>query len=242
MSTTTSPCRRRGSTRCSTAPGRTSTQRSARGSPVTTESRASSPRWTRREALARARRDGEPRPAASSPDTSSRIAELLGHASRRSGSASTRTRARPRRASSAARPAATVLRPGAPAGPHTATTRPVGPASAGADGRSAGRAAVAAAVRRRAPWAPRSRRARRAPSEGRGRRRRPARRCRSGWPAPGRRRSPRPAHDRHRPHAVRAQVVDRGRVETGRLERRAPPRRPARTRPWRAGRRRRRSA
>ena len=120
-------------------PARTSTQRSARGSPVTTLRCWSSPRCTepsRCSSWPAASR----RTAASSPETSSRMPSCWATAPPY-GSASTSTTRRSRRPISAASAAASVVRP-EPAGPHTATTRPAtvgacgpgGPAGAGPAG------------------------------------------------------------------------------------------------------------
>ncbi len=122
MSTTTSPRVRSVRRRVSTAPGRTSRQRSGRGRPVTTARCSPSPRWTEASSSVRVPAAAW-RAAASRPETSSSTPSCWAWLAA-TGSASTSTVPRPRRASSAASPAATVLRPGAPGGPHTASTRP----------------------------------------------------------------------------------------------------------------------
>ena len=127
MSTTTWPRPRATSRTCSTAPARTSTHRSGRGSPVITPRCGWTPRWTPAKRSASSP-EAASRAAASSPDTSSMIPSCWASAPPY-GSASTSAVRSPRRASSAATPAATVVRPGAPAGPHTAITRPSGPSS-----------------------------------------------------------------------------------------------------------------
>ena len=98
-----------------------------------------------------------PRPAGrptSRPETSSRMPSCWATAPPY-GSASTSTVRSRRRASSAARPVATVVRPGAPAGPHTATTRPaaVGGRSASGGRARPARTAGVGRLRRRRPTA-----------------------------------------------------------------------------------------
>ncbi len=78
MSTTTSPCSRASSRRCSTEPARTSTHRSPRGSPVTTLRWASRPRCTEAEPLLELPGRGQPGGGEQAGDLVE-DPELLGH-------------------------------------------------------------------------------------------------------------------------------------------------------------------
>ena len=123
VSITTWPCRLAVSARSSTVPGRTSVQRSGRGRPVTTVNWWSKARWTL------ANRSSSI-PLAGQPSRRQQSGDLVEHAElparpcrrkgrRRRGWSGPGFRGRP--------PAtvATVVRPGAPAGPQTAITRPL---------------------------------------------------------------------------------------------------------------------
>ena len=113
--------RGRVSTRSSTVPARTSVQRSGRGRPVTTVSRGSSAALDRGEAFLEHPGTGEPG-RRQQPGHLVEDAEHLGHAAAVGvdvDQGGARVLAR-----QAARAVATVVRPGAPAGPHTARTRP----------------------------------------------------------------------------------------------------------------------
>ena len=119
VSTTTWPWPRATSSRWSTTPARTSTQRSARGRPVTTLSRWSSERCTEPNRSGSCPVADQPGRRRAGPETSSTIAELLGDRAAvgvgvDEDGAPAAGRARP-----PGRPPASYG-PGAPAGPHTA--------------------------------------------------------------------------------------------------------------------------
>ncbi len=116
-------------------PGRTSVQRSGRGSPVTTVNCASKARWTL------ANRSSSI-PAAGQPGRRQQSGDLVEHAEHLGDRAAVgvgvdRAWSWPGCRGAAASAVATVVRPGAPAGPQTAITRPwLGAGSSGADGGS----------------------------------------------------------------------------------------------------------
>ena len=234
VSTTTWPCSRATSSRCSTTPARTSTHRSARGRPVTTVRCGPTARAAPSRTARRASRRPSPGPPTAGP-TPRRGCRAAGRPRRRRGRRRRGRCGSRRRASSAARPVATVVRPGAPAGPHTAITRPATAGEPVASLVGLGRRG------RRCRPAPRRRPRRRAAT--RARPRRPATGSRSGSPAGRRRRAPAPpgtiATGRTAYERRWSTAAD---VEAGRVDAEHGDVRPGRR--WRrpAGRRRRRSA
>ena len=169
------------SSRCSTAPARTSTQRSARGSPVTTLSRSPEAALHGGEPLVELPRSRAGRPRAGPrPRRGPRAA---GRRRRRRGRRR-RARSEPAPGQLGGEAVASVVRPGAPPGPPD-RDHPAGPvAGAVRRARSGGSSAAAGVL---LDGGDRGRAARR------GRPRRPGRRCRSGGRAAGLRASSRAA-------------------------------------------------